>query len=93
MACREALSLAEDLQVLHIQVASDCKVVIDDIHQGTLGKYGAIVAEIHGKATGTPECRFVYESRRNNFEAHNLARFASSLEASRHVWLGLPQST
>mgnify|MGYP000972605315 CR=1 FL=1 len=34
-ACREALSLAEDLALQHIMVASDCQGVVKDIPNGT----------------------------------------------------------
>jgi hypothetical protein len=37
------LVLAEDLGINRIFVASDCKVVIDDIASGTNGRYGAII--------------------------------------------------
>ena len=36
LACREALSLADDLLVERIHVASDCKGVVEDITNGTL---------------------------------------------------------
>ena len=60
---------------------------------GTLGKYGSIVKETVRRAALFPVCSFVHESRANNFEAHNLARFASSLGVDRHVWLGTPHDT
>ena len=34
-ACREALSLAEDLYEQNIMVASDCQGVVQDINEGT----------------------------------------------------------
>lgn len=34
-ACREALSLAEDLNEHNIMVASDCQGVVQDINEGT----------------------------------------------------------
>ena len=40
LAIREALSLSDDLYVQRIQIASDCKVVVDDIKQGNLAAYG-----------------------------------------------------
>jgi hypothetical protein len=47
----EALALADDLGVNRIHVASDCKVVIDDIAGGTNGRYGAIILEIKDHAS------------------------------------------
>ena len=46
LACREALSLALDLSLSHVLVASDCKEVVADIHKGTGGLYASIVKEI-----------------------------------------------
>ena len=46
MAVREALSIAEDLYVQKIQVASDCKIVVDDIKQRSAGDHAAIIHEI-----------------------------------------------
>jgi hypothetical protein len=77
------LALAEDLVQLKILVASDCKPVVDDILQGTIGRYGAIVSEIRERASQISECKFVFEGRASNFEAHNLARFMLSFGAGR----------
>jgi ribonuclease HI len=39
LACREALALAEDLDLRRIHVASDCKTVVSDISdQGDMGR-------------------------------------------------------
>ena len=92
-ACREALSLGNDLQLQNLHVASDCKVVVDDIKSGTLGRYSAVIREIAGRSVFFDSCNFVYESRKSNVEAHNLAKFAASLGAGRHVWLGIPHDT
>lgn len=35
-------------------------------------------------------CDFIFEGRALNWEAHSLAKFASSLDVGRHVWLGAP---
>jgi hypothetical protein len=90
LACREALALAEDLGIDQVFVASDCKTVVNDIKNGTGGPYGAIIEEIKSRAASLRDCSFVFESRTVNFEAHKLARFTSSLELGRHLWLGIP---
>jgi hypothetical protein len=90
LACREALALAEDLGIDQVFVASDCKTVVNDIKNGSGGPYGAIIEEIKSRAASLRDCSFVFESRAVNFEAHNLARFTSSLEIGRHLWLGIP---
>jgi hypothetical protein len=91
LACREALALADDLIQSRILVASDCKPVVNDIVEGTMSKYGAIVMEIRGRAAQKNECKFVFEGRASNFEAHhNLARFMLSFGVGRYVRLGTP---
>jgi hypothetical protein len=35
---------------------------------------------------------FVFEGRNSNFEAHYLARFPTSLDIGRDLWLGNPYS-
>ena len=51
-ACREALSLAEDLNLHKITVACDSQGVIDGINKGTGGPHAAIVHEIIGRKSG-----------------------------------------
>ncbi|KAI5009829.1 hypothetical protein ZWY2020_011966 [Hordeum vulgare] len=87
LAVREALALAKDLNLQEIHVASDCKVVVDDIKQQNRATYGAIIHEIieYGSFIS---CIFVHEFRSLNLEAHNLAKHALRLGISRHVWLG-----
>ena len=40
------------------------------------------------RAANFDACAFVHESRVQNVEPHNLAKFSSSLGVGRHVWLG-----
>jgi hypothetical protein len=47
LAIQEALALAEDLNLQRIHVASDYKVVVDDIEQRRMTGYGAITHENH----------------------------------------------
>lgn len=88
LACREALSLALDLDEHHLLIASDYQSVIKDIEERTGGRNAAIVKEITARRVDFEACKFQFESRRSNFEAHALARFAISLEFGRHVWFG-----
>jgi ribonuclease HI len=55
LACPKALALAEDLGVNKIYVASDCKVVIDDIASVTNGGYGAIIMQIKERSDAFQE--------------------------------------
>ena len=93
LACREALSLALDLDEHHLLIASDCQSVIKDIVERTGGANAAIVKEITARREEFGACRFRFESRKSNFEAHALARFAISLEIGRHVWFGTPHDS
>ena len=89
-ACTEALSLANDLAIQSLTVASDCQGVINDIKLGTRGPHAAIIHEIMARSSSFLSCSFVHERRNHNFEAHNLAKFACNLGIGRHVWLGVP---
>ena len=50
MACRDALALAQDLQLQSFIVASDSKQVTGDISKVSHGSYGAIISEIKTQA-------------------------------------------
>ena len=65
-------------------------IFVEDIKSGTLGGYGAIVREIADRSTGFNSCSFSHEFRNSNFEPHLLAKYASSLDLGRHLWLGSP---
>ena len=89
IACREAISLAQDLQVHNLVISSDSKQVVNDILKGSQGAYGAVISEIQARSAAF-NCSFIFESRVVNFEAHKLAKFALTLAQGRHVWLGQP---
>ena len=90
IAVREGQSLAEDLYENSIQLATDCKMVVEDVQKNSAAGYRAIVHEIILLANAFSSCKVVHEFRSSNFEAHNLARYALSLNFGRHVWLGQP---
>lgn len=89
IARREALSLAEDLHLQNVVIASDCKQVISDISKGARDRYGAIISEINLKALNF-HCNFLFEGHAANYEAHSLAKFSLSRGPGRHVWFGQP---
>ena len=66
MARREALSLATDLNLRKLCVASDCQEVINSLE------------EIKWRAEYFKTAHFRYESRSSNREAHSLARSVTS---------------
>lgn len=90
LACREALALANDLQIPRILVSSDCATVIKDIKANNGGQYGAIIKEISAWSREFEACNFIHESRARNFEADNLAKISLSLDLGRHVWFLQP---
>nr|XP_020198524.1 uncharacterized protein LOC109784346 [Aegilops tauschii subsp. strangulata] len=90
LACREALNLALDLSLEHIIIACDNKTVVADINNGTEGPYSAIIKEIRARARSFRSCEFIFEGRAGNTDAHNLAKFSSSLDVGRHLWLRVP---
>lgn len=46
LAIREALAISDDLYIQKVYVASDCKVAVEAIMDGTSASYGAVVHEI-----------------------------------------------
>ncbi|KAM0899357.1 hypothetical protein ACQ4PT_021248 [Festuca glaucescens] len=91
LACREALSLAVDLQLTRIVVASDCMEVIKSFEGVYLGKLSTVIQEIKSRAEGFASVSFVHERRCSNVEAHSLARSSVNREFGRHVrFLGSP---
>lgn len=90
LTCREALALALDLSLQKIVVSCDYKSVVSEIKEGTRARYGVIIREIKARAAEFELCEFVFEGRAMNVDAHSLAKFSSSLDQCRHLWLGAP---
>jgi ribonuclease HI len=90
LACREALSLAQDINTRRIRVASDCLNVVRSMDQGTMGVYAHVVREFKETARELDEVVVVHERRVSNKEAHNLARSSVLFEHGRHVWMLAP---
>jgi ribonuclease HI len=89
MACREALVLADDLQVGPCLIASDCLEVVQAMKSPNQGVYASVLKEIKALAS-RQDASFSHERRACNHEAHRLARFASTLAVGRHVWFLAP---
>ncbi|XP_073355561.1 uncharacterized protein [Aegilops tauschii subsp. strangulata] len=83
LAMREALALADDLYERRILVASDCKVVIDNIKVNNAASYRAIIREIIDRSSSFLVCSFSHEFRSLNTKAHNLAKRALPLGVGR----------
>ena len=57
---------------------------------GSEGRYINIIKEIQAQARLFARCDFIFEGRKGNIDAHNIAKFSTSLVQGRHVWLGEP---
>jgi hypothetical protein len=64
--------------------------VIEAIKQGTRSQYSSVIREIQAMIPNFTEVYFKYESRNCNRDAHNLAKYSSSLEPGRYLWLDMP---
>ncbi|PNT67168.1 hypothetical protein BRADI_3g22035v3 [Brachypodium distachyon] len=53
LACREALSLAKDLQASQVRVASDCLEVITAMQGANLGRFALVLQEIKDGLPGS----------------------------------------
>ena len=84
LEARETLDLAAD-HVGPIQVASDCMEVVKGPKDQHMGMLCNILRGIKEKAQLRGETYFCHEGREYNYEAHSLARLASSLPAGRLV--------
>ena len=87
-ACNEALALAMDLQLTDLLIASDCLEVVNSIGTSSATHYSPVLHEITARRRDFNHVKFKFEHRENNFEAHALAKAASSLPVGRHIWLG-----
>lgn len=90
LAIWEALAFAKSLNLQMICVASDCKVLVDDIKHRSLASYGVIIHEIIDYSRTFTICNFVHKFMSSNFEVHNLEKHALNLWVGRHVCLGHP---
>ena len=74
IACREALALAQDLQLQRITVASDCLSVINAMSLPYARVYSVVLEEVKADASRLVEFSFKHENRASNSEAHRLAQ-------------------
>ena len=88
-ACSEALSLASDLQVQSVCVASDCLEVVMNIQDEVPCRYYPILQDIKHQRSRFQNITFLHENRKHNGEVHALAKAAASLSPGRHVWLSV----
>lgn len=68
MACQEALSLASNLSLDQVQIAFDCKEVVNDISSSNGGLHGDIVREIIRALASFHKCSIIFDGRASNLE-------------------------
>jgi len=90
MACREAQALAQDLMFSKIVISGDSKNTISDIGEEAGGLHSLITSEIVATKSLFEVCNFIFEGRNYNPDAHYLAKFATSLNQGRHLWIEDP---
>ena len=74
--CREAMALANALDLQNMTIASDNQGVVNDILVRTGGSHATIVDEIMERNTSFLSCSFVFARRNFNCEAHDLGMYA-----------------
>ncbi|XBH73176.1 hypothetical protein VPH35_100320 [Triticum aestivum] len=90
VGCSEALSLAFDLNISSVQVATDCLQVVRNIREQNPCKYSTIIHEFNAKKNKFQIVELGHEMRVYNMEAHALVKASTSLESGRHLWLTSP---
>jgi hypothetical protein len=90
LACREACDLARDIYTFRVPVASDCKMMVQNLEQDTRGVYSHIVTEITEARQFFDFLEFKFESRKSNNEVHKLGRSALCDVLGRRLWLNAP---
>jgi ribonuclease HI len=90
LACREALALAEDLQLQKVAIASDCLSVINNMERQFAGSYSMILQEIKLKAATFAVVSFSHESRFSNSQPHKVACSALVSNLGRQLCLLSP---
>ncbi|KAK1644381.1 hypothetical protein QYE76_062186 [Lolium multiflorum] len=94
IACNEALSLALDLQLTKIKIASDCLEVIINLNNKVPCRYVMVLKEIEYRSSLFQVASFSHEFRESNGDAHSLVKAVVSLPAGRYTWLlGTPEIT
>jgi hypothetical protein len=85
MSCREGLSLAQDLGLPRICIASNCLGI--NIHHPYQVEYSMIIPEIKETTSTFAMTVFRHERRNSNGEPHRFAHSSVSLGPGRRLWL------
>jgi hypothetical protein len=74
IVCREALGLANDLQVSKYVIASDCLEVITALKKNYRPGFSTVLNEIRSCSSEFMVVSFIHENRVSSGHAHDLAR-------------------
>jgi ribonuclease HI len=86
LACREGLAQARNIHARKMRVASDSKMVIQNLQSGFLEDYATVVRELQDSKREFEHLSFCHEERSHNRETH-LARSVVLDGLGRQVWL------
>jgi ribonuclease HI len=73
IACREAIALAQDLNLQQITVATDSSTVVNDMVRPYVGRYSTMIPEIKELLVPFSEITSRHENRASNCEVHRLS--------------------
>lgn len=85
-ACNEALSLATDLHISSICIASDYAEVVSNIHASFPYPYTTVLREINQHKESFRALKIIHGRAEQNGEAHLAASFFAT---GHHVWLSV----
>jgi hypothetical protein len=91
LSLKEAILRLGELSLSNVLIELDCKLVVDDIVDGTKNQseFGNIMSTCSSLLTHLPNLKISFARRQANFVALTLAR-ESKLYASRHVFDWIP---
>jgi ribonuclease HI len=72
LACREAIALAQDINIRKVMIVSDYLSVVRSLQDGSRGIYAHIIREILDPTSEFEKLSFCHERRISNKEAHAL---------------------
>jgi ribonuclease HI len=90
LACREAMALAQDLNLQNITVETDCLSLITALEQPYAASFSKVLEEVKEDARLFSRASFRHENRASDSDAHRFARFSISSEVGCQVLLIQP---
>ncbi|BAF09084.1 Os02g0566300 [Oryza sativa Japonica Group] len=90
LGCNEGLAIAMGCNMSEVCIASDCLEVIRSISKKPRCQYLAVLNDIEARRKHFAKVEFRHENQACNFDAHNLAKFASTLQEGCYLWFSNP---